>query len=219
MSKRAQLRELATAFQQTPAPKPDATESDDADLDAQIAKRIAMAKGEAQPGSPNTVEPDSEPEVSPAPPSAAKPSRKTAATDHAPQRLSPRRAAPSTASADATAPVPRPVVRAPGDRSRIAVDVPVQFEHRRKSAKKMGMSATALVLAALREHGEQLSLRAQSGLLPVRAEAVKRWTLLLTEAELAELDRLVDEVEVGLGRRSRSAVVGLLMDELPGSAL
>ena len=77
------------------------------------------------------------------------------------------------------------------------------------------MSASALVLAALREHGQELSVRAQAGVLPVRAEAVKRWTLLLTEAELAELDRLVDEVEAGLGRRSRSAVVGLLMGELP----
>lgn len=211
MSNRAKLRDLAAEFRQTPAEPSRDTAGDGVDLDAKIAKRMAQAKGRPEQRISNetaavataVVTPLDEPIVE-AKPTSSRPKKRAGLTKPG-----------GAAVVDATAPVPRPVVREPGNRSRIALDIPVQFEHIRKSAKKMGMSATALVLAALEEHGDSIAHRAASGLLPIRSEAVKRWTLLMTGAELAELDRLVDAVEPGLGRRSRSAVVGLLLGELP----
>ena len=83
----------------------------------------------------------------------------------------------------------------------------------RQQASTRGITLTTLVLSALRSEGSALADRAQrEGIVPIPAEGFRRWTLLMSDAELVELDELTTALERALGRRSRARTIALVLD-------
>lgn len=105
-----------------------------------------------------------------------------------------------------------PTLRDVETRRRVPVDIPVVFEPMRQQASDQGITLTTLVLTALRVEGSALAERAQrEGIVPVPTDGFRRWTLLMSDSELDELDELTTALERALGRRSRARTIALVL--------
>ena len=185
---RDSLRKIAAQFKEPADDEPASAAPEDAvDVTAEIDRRLAEARAgstsdEPDPGQGRGERPA--PSVKrPAPPPPPKPSGS-----------------------------PAPALRDTSPRQRVPVDIPVVFEPMRRDAKDRGITASSMVLSAIRIAGPALRERAsREGIAPVPSDGFKRWTLLLSDDEIAELDDLTDALEAALGRRSRARTIALAL--------
>jgi hypothetical protein len=187
---RKDLRGLAASFKQN-RPPAEQQQAPAEDVTAQIERRLAEARQPAAGADDAASEPPAVEEPSLSAPSA--PAEKDS---------------PSVSTRAVT-----PTLRDVEPRRRVPVDIPVVFEPMRQQAGDRGITLTTLVLTALRVEGSALAERAQrEGIVPVPADGFRRWTLLMSDSELDELDELTTALVRALGRRSRARTIALVLD-------
>lgn len=191
---RKDLRELAAQFK-SGEPDQAPPEPESSDLTGEIERRLAAAKRgrSSDPASDELITPtESKPQAAPEVGGRPRESRSS-------------RSVPSRGSIT-------PALRDTEPRQRVPVDVPANFEQLRLAAKAQGISATTLVLTTLRAERAELEARAKhEGIAPIVAQGFKRWTLLMSDHELAELDGFTTAMERALGRRSRAKAIALVL--------
>lgn len=184
---RKDLRGLAANFKQH---RPLAEQQPAEDVTAQIERRLAEARQPAGGVDDVATEPIEADDPSPSAPST--PVEKD--------------------SASAFTRAVTPTLRDVEHRRRVPVDIPVVFEPMRQQASDRGITLTTLVLTALRVEGSALAERAQrEGIVPVPTDGFRRWTLLMSDSELDELDELTTALERALGRRSRARTIAVVL--------
>ena len=145
--------------------------------------------------------------------------RRSPAADTTPQSTAPQGTRPTPAVPASKPEQPRLPPRARRSNIgtiRVGVELPRRFALDRDLARKARMSATLLVVSALQAAAASLTERAQTeSLEPIALDGVIKLDLLLSEAELSQLDDLAAALRpaLGLARPSRSAAVALLLDE------
>lgn len=90
---------------------------------------------------------------------------------------------------------------------RRSLHVPAVLAELQQRARDQGIMVPDLVLSAVAAHGDSLREEARQRRFVRRPGPTLKWTLLLSEEELADIDALVDDVGPAFGSAASRAVV------------